>query len=117
MRPFLLPLLPPPLWALVAGLLLATAAAAEAPAPDGEHAADAGPAPDAPAVGEAPADEVPAEAVRVELPFLASDETNRVYLDLAPEGSVRPMRLLLDTDGAPSRAASSATSHGRSPSP
>ncbi len=40
--------------------------------------------------------DVPPEAVVAELPFLASDEVNRIYLDLAPEGS-EPFRLMLDT--------------------
>ena len=41
--------------------------------------------------------DVPAEAVLAELPFLESDERNRIYIDLAPAGSARPLRLLLDT--------------------
>lgn len=40
--------------------------------------------------------DVPPEAVVAELPFLASDEVNRIYVDLAPEGS-DPFRLMLDT--------------------
>lgn len=43
-----------------------------------------------------PAD-VPDDAVLAELPFLESAEVNRVYLDLAPDGSRRPLRMLLDT--------------------
>jgi len=38
----------------------------------------------------------PPEAVVAELPFLG-DEPNRVYIDLAPKGSSRPFRLMLDT--------------------
>jgi len=45
----------------------------------------------------AAADEPPPEAVLAELPFLDSDQTNRIYVDLAPEGSARPLRLMLDT--------------------
>ena len=41
--------------------------------------------------------DAPAEAVRAELPFLESGEKNRIYVDLAPAGSARPLRLLLDT--------------------
>lgn len=61
-------------------LLLALAAAAAA----------AEEAPEAPAERppEATAD-VPAEAVLAELPFLESEEPNRIYVDLAPEGSRR----------------------------
>ncbi len=43
------------------------------------------------------ADEVPAEAVLAVLPFLDSPEPNRIFVDLAPEGSAKPLRLLLDT--------------------
>ncbi len=43
-----------------------------------------------------PAEEVPAQAVLADLPFLDSPEDNRIYVDLAPSGS-RPFRLLLDT--------------------
>lgn len=43
-----------------------------------------------------PAD-VPDDAVLAELPFLESAEANRVYVDLAPEDSRRPLRMLLDT--------------------
>lgn len=39
--------------------------------------------------------EVPADAVVATLPFLASDETNRIVVDLGPEG--RPLKLMLDT--------------------
>jgi len=42
------------------------------------------------------ADEVPADAVVGVLPFLEHPEENRIFLDLAPEGS-KPFRLLLDT--------------------
>jgi predicted aspartyl protease len=42
------------------------------------------------------ADEPPPEALIVALPF-QGDETNRIYLDLAPEGRKRPLRILLDT--------------------
>lgn len=41
--------------------------------------------------------DVPVEAVLAELPFLESEERNRIYVDLAPEGSRRPLRMLLDT--------------------
>lgn len=41
--------------------------------------------------------DVPAEAVLADLPFLESEETNRIYIDLAPEGSRRRLRMLLDT--------------------
>jgi predicted aspartyl protease len=47
--------------------------------------------------GGAVADEPPPEAVLAELPFLDSDEPNRVIVDLAPEGSAKPLRLMLDT--------------------
>lgn len=40
---------------------------------------------------------MPVEALLAELPFLESEEPNRIYLDLAPEGSRRPLRMLLDT--------------------
>lgn len=43
--------------------------------------------------------EVPHEAVLAELPFLESDEPNRIVVDLAPEGT-RPFRMLLDTGAA-----------------
>jgi predicted aspartyl protease len=39
--------------------------------------------------------EVPADAVVATLPFLASDEANRIVVDLGPEG--RPLKLMLDT--------------------
>lgn len=39
--------------------------------------------------------EVPADAVVATLPFLASDEQNRIVVDLGPEG--RPLKLMLDT--------------------
>ncbi len=45
----------------------------------------------------ADADEVPAEAVLAVLPFLDSPEPNRIVVDLAPEGSAKPLRLMLDT--------------------
>jgi predicted aspartyl protease len=41
--------------------------------------------------------DVPAEAVVADLPFLETQERNRIYLDLAPAGSARPLRVLLDT--------------------
>jgi hypothetical protein len=41
--------------------------------------------------------DVPAEAVLADLPFLDTQERNRIYLDLAPAGSARPLRVLLDT--------------------
>ncbi len=40
--------------------------------------------------------DVPPDAVVAELPFLASDEPNRIYIDLAPEGSP-PFRVMLGT--------------------
>jgi predicted aspartyl protease len=46
---------------------------------------------------EATADEVPPEAVLAELPFLDAPEPNRIVVDLAPEGSAKPLRLMLDT--------------------
>lgn len=39
----------------------------------------------------------PPDAVLADLPFLEADEVNRIFVDLAPEGSKRPLRLLLDT--------------------
>ena len=45
----------------------------------------------------ASADEVPAEAVLAVLPFLDAPEPNRIVVDLAPEGSAKPLRLMLDT--------------------
>jgi hypothetical protein len=46
---------------------------------------------------DARADEVPAEAVLAVLPFLDSPEANRIIVDLAPEGSAKPLRLMVDT--------------------
>ena len=43
------------------------------------------------------ADEPPPEAVLAVLPFLDSPEPNRIIVDLAPEGSAKPLRLMLDT--------------------
>ena len=43
------------------------------------------------------AEDVPPEAVLAELPFLSSPEPNRIIVDLAPEGSAKPLRLMLDT--------------------
>ena len=43
------------------------------------------------------ADEPPPEAVLADLPFLESEERNRIYLDLAPEKHYRRLRILLDT--------------------
>jgi predicted aspartyl protease len=43
------------------------------------------------------AEEVPPDAVLAELPFLDSPEPNRIVVDLAPEGSAKPLRLMLDT--------------------
>ena len=37
------------------------------------------------------------DAVLADLPFLDGDERNRIFVDLATEGSRRPLRLLLDT--------------------
>jgi hypothetical protein len=45
--------------------------------------------------------EPPPDAVLAELPFLAGDEPNRVFVDLAPEGAL-PFRLMLDTGAAQS---------------
>ena len=45
----------------------------------------------------APAEEPPPEAVLAVLPFLDSPEPNRILVDLAPEGSAKPLRLMLDT--------------------
>jgi predicted aspartyl protease len=53
-----------------------------------------------PPVG-ARAGEPPPEALVAELPF-QGDETNRIHLDLAPEGSKRPLRIMLDTGAADS---------------
>lgn len=39
---------------------------------------------------------VPADAVVATLPFLAADEPNRIFVDLAPEGRA-PFRMMLDT--------------------
>jgi predicted aspartyl protease len=39
------------------------------------------------------------EALIAELPF-QGDETNRIHLNLAPEGSKRPLRMMLDTGAA-----------------
>lgn len=47
----------------------------------------------------AAASAVPAEAVLAELPFLGSEEPNRIVIDLAAEGA-RPFRMLLDTGAA-----------------
>jgi predicted aspartyl protease len=44
--------------------------------------------------------DVPAEAVVAVLPFEASDEPNRIVVDLGPEG--RPLRVMLDTAAADS---------------
>jgi len=54
------------------------------------------------ATGPAWGQEPPAEAVLADLPFLASEEPNRVYIDLAPEGSARGLRVMLDTGAAES---------------
>jgi len=45
----------------------------------------------------APAEEPSAEAVLAVLPFLDFPEPNRIIVDLAPEGSAKPLRLMLDT--------------------
>lgn len=50
----------------------------------------------------ASADDVPAEAVLAVLPFLDSPEPNRIIVDLAPEGSAKPLRLMLDTGASDS---------------
>lgn len=47
--------------------------------------------------GAAAAGESSPEAVLATLPFLDSPDTNRIYVDLAKQGSRRPLRLLLDT--------------------
>jgi predicted aspartyl protease len=39
----------------------------------------------------------PPEAILADLPFLDSDEANRIYVDLAPEGKKRRLPILLDT--------------------
>ena len=46
---------------------------------------------------DASADDVPADAVLAVLPFLDSPEPDRIIVDLAPEGSAKPLRLMLDT--------------------
>jgi len=51
----------------------------------------------------------PPEAVLATLPFLG-DEPNRVYVDLAPVGSDRPLRLMLDT-GATDTVLTPRTAH------
>jgi hypothetical protein len=43
------------------------------------------------------AQEPPPEAVLAELPFYDFPEPNRIVVDLAPEGSATPLRLMLDT--------------------
>lgn len=55
------------------------------------------------AVGPAPtrSADPPSDAVLAELPFLASDEPNRIVVDLAPDGDT-PLRLLVDTGAAAS---------------
>lgn len=45
----------------------------------------------------AAAPEPPNDAVLATLPFLASEQANRIYVDLAPENSRRRLRFLLDT--------------------
>jgi predicted aspartyl protease len=45
--------------------------------------------------------EPPADALIGEVPFLTHSETNRVFIDLSPEGK-RPFRLLLDTGASDS---------------
>ncbi len=47
--------------------------------------------------GVSAAHEPDPEAVLAELPFLDGDEPNRIYIDLAPEGHARRMRVMLDT--------------------
>ena len=47
--------------------------------------------------GLAAAEEPPPKAILADLPFLAVDEVNRVYVDLAPEGSSRPFAMMLGT--------------------
>jgi|GEM_PF-1639787 len=54
-----------------------------------------------PPAAAAPAPEPPPEAVLAELPFLKSQEPNRVYVDLAEPGS-RPFVMLLDTGASES---------------
>jgi predicted aspartyl protease len=49
------------------------------------------------AAGLAAAEEPPSEAILADLPFLEVDEPNRVYVDLAPEGSSRRFPMMLDT--------------------
>jgi predicted aspartyl protease len=39
----------------------------------------------------------PPEAILADLPFLDSDEANRIYVDLAPEGKKKRLPILLDT--------------------
>jgi predicted aspartyl protease len=52
------------------------------------------------ASGPAFASGPPADAVLADLPFLDSDESNRVYVDLAPPDSDRRLEMLLDTGAA-----------------
>jgi predicted aspartyl protease len=49
------------------------------------------------AVAEPSSPEPSPAAVLADLPFLESEEANRIYVDLAPPGHRRPLRLLLDT--------------------
>lgn len=49
------------------------------------------------AVVHASADDVPTDAVLAVLPFLDGPEPNRILVDLAPQGSAKPLRLMLDT--------------------
>jgi predicted aspartyl protease len=69
-------------WFVGAFVLLAVAATAEV-VEDAQPAGQRSPAP-------------PADAVIAALPFEDSDEPNRIFVDLAPEGN-RPLKVLLDT--------------------
>lgn len=53
---------------------------------------------DVAADGAPSGDGIPAgDALLADLPFVEGQGTNRIYLDLAPEGNDRPLRILLDT--------------------
>ncbi len=50
-----------------------------------------------PGLGVAASPDPSPDAVLADLPFLDVEEPNRIVVDLAPEGSKRPLRLILDT--------------------
>ena len=61
-----------------------------------------------PLVLGAGAPDPPPEAVLATLPFLGSDERNRIYVDLAAESSARRLRFMLDTGATHSVASPAA---------